>query len=167
MTIKDSNFPAFLVSGLSGSFDQDMLEKERAAHSSVLAWRIPGTGEPRGLPSTGSHRVRHDWSDLVAAAAGHAVLMFTLEGSRVPYSFPHHTCALSPSHVLLFVTLSVDCIACQVPLSMGFFRQEYWSGLPFPIPRDLPDPEIEPSSPCIGRWILYHWATWEALFLSP
>ena len=38
-----------------------------ATHSSVLAWRIPGTGEPRGLPSMGSHRVGHDWSDLAAA----------------------------------------------------------------------------------------------------
>ena len=36
------------------------LEKEMAAHSSVLAWRIPGTGEPGGLPSVGSHRVGHD-----------------------------------------------------------------------------------------------------------
>ena len=44
------------------------LEKEMATHSSVLAWRIPGTGEPGGLPSTGSHRVRHNWSDLAAAA---------------------------------------------------------------------------------------------------
>ena len=40
-----------------------------ATHSSVLAWRIPGTGEPGGLLSLGSHRVGHDWSDLVAAAA--------------------------------------------------------------------------------------------------
>ena len=40
-----------------------------APHSSVLAWRIPGTGEPGGLPSMGSHRVRHDWSYLAAAAA--------------------------------------------------------------------------------------------------
>ena len=45
------------------------LEKEMATHFSVLAWRIPGTGEPCGLPSKGSHRVRHDWSDLAAAAA--------------------------------------------------------------------------------------------------
>ena len=44
------------------------LEKEMATHSSVLAWRIPGTGEPVGLPSMGSHRVR-DGSDLAAAAA--------------------------------------------------------------------------------------------------
>ena len=43
-------------------------EKEMATHSSVLAWRIPGTGEPDGLPSMGSHRVGHDWSDLAAAA---------------------------------------------------------------------------------------------------
>ena len=43
------------------------LEKERATHSSVLARRIPGTGEPGGLPSMGSHRVGHDWSDLAAA----------------------------------------------------------------------------------------------------
>ena len=45
------------------------LEKEMATHSSVLAWRIPGTGEPGGLPSLGSHRVGHDWSDLAAAAS--------------------------------------------------------------------------------------------------
>ena len=38
-----------------------------ATHSSVLAWRIPGTAEPGGLPSMGSHRVGHDWSDLAAA----------------------------------------------------------------------------------------------------
>ena len=40
-----------------------------ATHSSVLAWRIPGMAEPGGLPSVGSHRVRHDWSDLATAAA--------------------------------------------------------------------------------------------------
>ena len=45
------------------------LENEMATHSSVLAWRIPGTREPGGLPSMGSHRVGHDWSDLAAATA--------------------------------------------------------------------------------------------------
>ena len=44
------------------------LEEEMATHSSVLAWRIPGTEEPGGLLSMGSHRVGHDWSDLAAAA---------------------------------------------------------------------------------------------------
>ena len=45
------------------------MEKDMVTHSSVLAWRIPGTGEPGGLLSMGSHRVGHDWSDLAAAAA--------------------------------------------------------------------------------------------------
>ena len=44
------------------------LEKKMVTHSSVLAWRIPGIGEPCGLPSMGLHRVRHDCSDLAAAA---------------------------------------------------------------------------------------------------
>ena len=44
------------------------LEKEMATHSSILAWRIPGIGEPGELLSMGSHRVRHDWSDAAAAA---------------------------------------------------------------------------------------------------
>ena len=46
------------------TFDFHALEKEMATLSSVLAWRIPGTGKPGGLPSMGSHRVGHDWSDL-------------------------------------------------------------------------------------------------------
>ena len=50
-------------------FHFDALEKEMATHSSVLAWRIPGTGEPGGLTSVESHRVGHDWSDLAAAVA--------------------------------------------------------------------------------------------------
>ena len=55
------------------------LEKEMATHSSVLAWRIPGTGEPGGLLSMGPHRVGHDWSDLAAAAAVFWWLLFTIE----------------------------------------------------------------------------------------
>ena len=59
------------------------------------------------------------------------------------------------SHILLFATSWT--VACQAPLSMGFSRQEYWSGLPFPPPRDLPNPGTKPASPTF-----YHWATWEA-----
>ena len=51
------------------TFHFHALEKEMATHSSVLAWRIPETGEPGGLLSLGSHRVGHDRSDLAAAAA--------------------------------------------------------------------------------------------------
>ena len=50
------------------TFHFHALEKEMATHSSVFAWRIPGMAEPSGLPSMGSHRVGHDWSDLTAAA---------------------------------------------------------------------------------------------------
>ena len=56
-----SNFPF--------TFHFHALEKEMATHSSVLAWRIPGTGEPGGLPSMGSRRVGHDWHDLAAAVS--------------------------------------------------------------------------------------------------
>ena len=55
------------LSSFTFTFHFGALEREMATHSSVLAWRIPGTGEPGGQPSTGSHRVDHDWSDLAAA----------------------------------------------------------------------------------------------------
>ena len=57
------------------TFHFHALEKEMATHSSVLPWRIPGTAEPGGLPSVGSHRVGHDRSDL--AAAGSYLLFYT------------------------------------------------------------------------------------------
>ena len=68
-------------------FHFHVLEKEMATHSSVFAWRIPGTGEPGGLPSMGSHRVGHDWSDLAAAAAADmdSQIAILLEKSFFPY----------------------------------------------------------------------------------
>ena len=62
------------LSDFTFTFHYHALEKEMAPHSSVLAWRIPGTGEPGWLPSMGSHGVGHDWRDLAAAAA--AALVF-------------------------------------------------------------------------------------------
>ena len=60
-----------------------------------------------------------------------------------------YACVLSC--VLLFATLWT--VTCPAPLSMGFSRQEYWSGLPFPPPGDLPDPGFEPASPTFaGRY---------------
>ena len=59
------------LSGFTFTFHFSALEKEMATHSSVLAWRIPGTGEPGGLPSMGSHRAGHVRSNLAAAAATH------------------------------------------------------------------------------------------------
>ena len=57
------------LSDFTFTFHFHALEKEMATHSSVLAWRVPGTGEPGGLPSMRSHRVGHDWGNLAAAAA--------------------------------------------------------------------------------------------------
>ena len=84
------------LSDFTFAFHFHALEKEMATHSSVLAWRIPGMGEPGGLPSMGSHRVGHDWSNLAAAAAAKFVIAF----------LPRSKCLLiswlqSPSAVIL------------------------------------------------------------------
>ena len=79
-------------------------EKEMATHFSILAWRIPGTKEPGGLLSMGSHRVGHDWSDLAAAAAAEDGFENTLkltvgirrEGGPVG-DYPLWTCGVSYS----------------------------------------------------------------------
>ena len=60
--------PIIWLSDFTFTFHFHALEKEMTTHSSVLAWRIPGTEEPGGLSSIGSHGVRHDWSNLAAAA---------------------------------------------------------------------------------------------------
>ena len=57
-----------------------------ATHSSILAWRIPGTGEPGGLLSLGSHRVGHDWSDLAAAALGQHFFPLKNKNLHIYYS---------------------------------------------------------------------------------
>ena len=73
-------------------------------------------------------------------------------------------CAKSLCRVRLFVTLWT--VALQAPLSMGFSRQEYWSGLPCPRPGDLPDPGIEPvslKSPASASGLFATSTTWEGL----
>ena len=57
------------LSDFTFTFHFQALEKEMATHSSILAWRIPGTGEPVGLPSLGSHRVGHDWKRLSSSSS--------------------------------------------------------------------------------------------------
>ena len=98
------------------TFHFHALEKEMATCSSVLAWRIPGMGEPGGLLSMGSHRVRHNWSDLAAAAAAdvpswpsvfHSLSQAPVPGnhwcdfcshsaafSKVSYKWKHRVCSL-------------------------------------------------------------------------
>ena len=79
------------------------LEKEKATHSSVLAWRIPGTGEPAGVPSMGLHRVRHDWSSLAAAIAAWR------------YSLMFYSRSFTVSHLGLW-TMSNLYVLCKVHL---------------------------------------------------
>ena len=79
-------------------------------------------------------------------------------------------CAQLLSHVQLFVTLWT--VTCQAPLSVRFPRQDYWSGLPFPSPADLPDPNIEPMSPALqtaslpltppGKTIIRKYWSWQS-----
>ena len=98
------------------------LEKEMAAHSSALAWRITGTGEPGGLPSMGLHRVRHNWSDLAAAAAGSYCFCFSNRiMSRLPYCF-------------LYLLRNYQVFHIQYPQLLSFkqnrvssMREQLWS----------------------------------------
>ena len=93
----------------------------------------PGVGDGQGGLAAAIHGVAKsrtrlsDWSDRIL--------------SRLKVKVK------SLSHVRLFGTPWT--VAYQASLSMGFSRQEYWSGLPFPSPRDLPDPGIEPGSPTL------------------
>ena len=149
-----------------------------ATHSSVLAWRIPGTGEPGGLPSMGSHRVRHDWSDLATPAAlriktkisGHCEMCFT------PFYGLIHVPQNPTNIVIIFrewkegkeerkkVSNSATpwTIAHQAPRSMEFSRQEYWHEVPSPSPGDLPNPGIEPWSPSLQADAFTVWGEWRS-----
>ena len=82
------------------------LEKEMATHSSVLAWRIPGAGEPGGLMSMGSHRVGHNWNDLAAAAAGEPITEY------LPFSTSLW------KHLIFTFPSSIPLLLVMVP---GFF----------------------------------------------
>ena len=95
----------------------------------------------------------------VAGVGGEPVHSFS------PLQFHSHedACVLSCLCVQPFVTLWT--VARQAPLSMGFSRQEYWSGLPCPPPGDLPDPGIKPAplaSPALAGGFFTTRATWEA-----
>ena len=98
------------LSDFTFTFHFPALEKEMATHSSVLAWRILGMGEPGGLPSMGSHRVGHDWSDLAAAAdfdEGHSDKCEVINHYSFDLFFSYNnqrcwTCASWPSVCLLW-----------------------------------------------------------------
>ena len=120
-------------------------------HSSILTWRIPGTGEPGGLPSMGSHRVGHEWSDLAAAAAAaclaHEVRTHSTSSPPVlTYSNPNlclpnyykwcifsvfwvspvFLILLSPSLYIL-LDISFHTQTFKLPHSIGFYAVVHWS----------------------------------------
>ena len=107
-----------------------------ATHSSILAWEIPWTEEPGRLQSMGSQRVDTTERPMLL------VLLLEKEAADSEFSSVQ-----SFSRVQLFATPWT--VAYQAPPSMGFSRQECWSGLPFPSPGDLPHPGIEPRSPAL------------------
>ena len=94
--------------------------------------------------------MKHPFDHVIFPLSGSALL------GMVAISYMH-ACMLSCfSHVQLCATLWT--VARQAPLSVGFSRQEYWSGLPYPPPGDLPTPEIEPVThvSCTDRQVSYH-----------
>jgi len=93
------------LSNFTFTFYFHALEKEMATHSSVLAWRIPGTGEPGGLPSVGSHRVRHNWSDLAAAAAAVNVYSEFFGKSMLRDHIISNLCDMSYCNMFLFLQM--------------------------------------------------------------
>ena len=132
-----------------------------ATHSSVLVWRIPGTEEPSGLPSMGvtqSQTQLKTWQQQQPVAknlpANSGDNRFDPWSGKIPSAMEQLSSwwwwwwwwFSSKSSPTLETAWTV---ACQAPLSMGFSRQEYWSGLPFPSPGDFPNPGIEPWSPAL------------------
>ena len=138
-------------------------------HSSILPWEIPWTEEPGGLQV---HGVKKSWtllSDLVCTHTHTLNRLLTKEDMQRADKYmkicsTSYVIVLSRfHHVRLFATPWT--IEHQAPLSMGFPRQEYWSGLPLPSPGDLPDPGIEPmslASPALAGGFFTTSPTWEA-----
>ena len=166
------------LSDFTFSFHFDALEKEMATHSSVLAWRIPGTGEPGGLPSMGSHRVGHDWSDLAVAAAAWwniwcdtvlivSVLPLKLMTSMAPSAFKDR---LQQSYWHFFpvcAKLFQSCCTLCDTMDWSPPGNSVYGILQVRILERVVMPSSRRSSwprdwthvsyvSCIGRWVLYH-----------
>ena len=95
---------------------EDPLRKEMATHSSILAWRIPWTEEPGGLLSMGSHRVRHDWSDL---ARTHAHIIEPGRSEQAPWA---------PTLCVSFFFTLVTCLFIHFTVFLlgGLFIRLLW-----------------------------------------
>ena len=121
------------LSDFTFTFHFHSLEKEMATHSSVLAWRIPGTGDPGGLLSLGSHRVGHDWSDLAAAATIYALFIylsvFYCEKHAWHQIYPLHQ-FLSARWIRLPIGLMLYCRALELISLVWPKPYAYWWAAP-------------------------------------
>ena len=144
------NPPAMQGTQVQSLGQRDPLEEGIATHSSILAWRIPQTEEPGGLQSMGSHRVGHDWGTERAHTHAPSLTVSTANPGLLTDNMKRSENE-TVSHSVVSNSLRPHGLteACQVPLSMEFSRQEYWSGLPFPFLGDLPNPGIKPRSPAL------------------
>ena len=113
------------LSDFTFTFHFHALQEEMATHSSVLAWRIPGTGEPGGLPSMGSHRVGHDWSDLAAAAAA-LVLLYHSWGVWLKTSAKLLT--FSSKKTISFVMSKIEIVRCELQ-AISIYKTKNWHNL--------------------------------------
>ena len=103
-----------------------------ATHSSVFAWRIPGMGEPGGLPSMGLHRVGHDWSDAAAAAAAAAAAVFHLLEAKVgqePISQPSFSFLVQVAVNSSYNFEGLLCNHCWFPMSIP--KKAFWEKFHF------------------------------------
>ena len=145
---------------------EDPPEKRMATHSSILAWEIPCTEEPGGLQYIGLQRLG---TDLVTKQTA-----LTWKNSSL-YSWFQHFLSVSSLFPVLSLSSNVQLfttpwtVACHASLSIGFFRQEYWSGFPFPSPGDLLTQGLNPyllNALNASRFFTTS-ATWEAIYTLP
>ena len=150
------------------------LEKGMATHSSILAWRIPWTEESGRLQSTGLQESNMtEWLTLSLSMTNNDGLPVILI-INMYQKYVHLDFVLSFSQIdnkpwwWFSCSVASDSanpwtVACQAPLSMGFSRQNYWSGVPFPSQVYLPNPWIKSRVSCIAGKFFTNWATREAL----
>ena len=139
------NLPAVQETWVQSLGWEDPLEAGMATHSVILAWRFP---MDRGAWWATVHGVTKNQTDWPTQ---HSTDTEITNHCKAPLSSGLLLLSSHFNHVWLFVTLWT--IACQVPLSMGFPRQEYCSRLLFSSPGDLPSPGIKPTSPALaGRF---------------
>ena len=134
-----------------------------ATHSSVLAWRIPGTGEPGGLPSLGSQsRTLLKW--LSSSSSSNVDLGELRDGRHEKYSKCVCVCVCVHARAQSRPPLC-NPMDCSPPDSSvhGISQARILEWIATSSSRESSQPRFWAHVSCIGRWILYHWATWEAL----